>query len=77
MSKIVNNERVKLVAATINAGAIACIGTGGITPVISMIYGLPLYQMAPYKLFLYSVLFIAFGIMLHLVALHILGRMEE
>ena len=73
---LVANEQAKLTANWPNAIASGIIITGVIAPIVAALYGVPgPSQTGPATLALVSIIWLATGTVLHVVARSILGRL--
>ena len=76
MAHLVYNERVKLLALTLNTTAIAVIVTGAVAPTVGAVYG-TLASVPSWWLVTVGSTCFAVGVGLHLTAQYALGRLRD
>jgi dipeptide/tripeptide permease len=75
---LIHNERTKLSATWLNTLAAATVATGVIAPIAAVVFGLPTTVGISLLYFvLAALLWLILGIVLHLGARYILGRLQE
>lgn len=75
---LIHNERTKLTATCLNTLTVAVVATGVVAPLVAVILGLPTSGTVSILIFvLATVTWFILGLALHLMARHILGRLEE
>jgi hypothetical protein len=75
---LIHNERTKLSAICLNTVAAATVVTGVIAPLVAVVLGLPTSGATTALAFaLATIVWLLFGLVLHLGARYILGRRQE
>jgi hypothetical protein len=75
---VIDNERVKLTATWVNAIAAAAVVTGVIAPLTAVMLGVQVFGAVSGRTFtIAATIWFLFGLALHLVARHVLGRLQE
>ena len=77
VNKAVRNERRKLLAALLNGMAIASVSIGVFSPIAAYVYGLRALEVSPGLLMLVPPVWIVITFVLHGLARHCLGGLEE
>jgi hypothetical protein len=75
---VVHNERTKLTATWLNALAAATVVTGVIAPLVAVVFGVSTSgKVSPITFVLATLVWLLLGVILHMLARRILGRLRE
>jgi dipeptide/tripeptide permease len=75
---LVHNERTKLTATWLNALAAATVVTGVIAPLVAIVFGIPTSGKVSSVVFILATfVWLVLGVILHMLARRILGRLRE
>jgi multisubunit Na+/H+ antiporter MnhG subunit len=77
MSLLVDNERTKLLANSIDRAATSCVTIGVLAPVAGFVYNVPGTQISLFQLVVGAILWIVAAAALHLVARLILKDLVQ
>jgi hypothetical protein len=74
---LIQNERTKLTATSINTLAAALIAAGGVAPIAAILYGLSMLPVSAARTFALAFACVGLGIGIHAIARISLGSLRE